>query len=192
MNPGGCDTIRGEGNMGLTAREREVARLIAGGHSSKQIAADLGISFRTVVCHRFRIFQKLGVSNTAELVGQAVRMGLVDFFAHSSAPSDSRQPLSYRMSAMREENAKQRRHLAALLSESRLLRELSAANRKGLKEARRQMTVQVEQLMGCLNDDCGTNPQTAPDVRGDSSGLHPGSAEHVHAAGKDRSVSAGD
>ncbi|HEY1241214.1 MAG TPA: LuxR C-terminal-related transcriptional regulator [Bryobacteraceae bacterium] len=65
--------------MDLTPREREVARRIAHGRSSKQIAAELGITFRTVVTHRFRIFKKLGVTNTAELVGQAVRMGLVDF-----------------------------------------------------------------------------------------------------------------
>src|SRR5690348_10612072 len=123
MNPRGCDTIRGEGSMNLTPREREVARLIASGHSSKQIAVDLGISFRTVVSHRFRIFQKLGVTNTAELVGQTVRMGLVDFFAGSTEPLDSDQPLSYRMTAMREENTRERQLLATLLSESRLLRE---------------------------------------------------------------------
>ena len=137
--------------MNLTPREREVTRLIASGRSSKQIAGDLGISFRTVVCHRFRIFQKLGVTNTAELVAQAVRMGLVDFFSGSSAPPDSDQPLSYRMTAMREENAKERQFLAALLSESRLLREQCAAGRRDLKEARRQVMGQVKELVETLN-----------------------------------------
>lgn len=126
MNPRGCDTTRAEGSTNLTPREREVARLIASGHSSKQIAADLGISFRTVVSHRFRIFQKLSVTNTAELVAQAVRMGLVGFLSGSSVPPDSDQPLSYRMTAMRKENARERQLLAALLLESRLLREQSA------------------------------------------------------------------
>lgn len=178
--------------MNLTPREREVARLIASGHSSKQIAADLGISFRTVVCHRFRIFQKLGVTNTAELVAQAVRMGLVDFFAGSNVPPDSDQPISYRMTAMRDENTKERQILAALLSESRLLREQSAAGRKDLKEARRQMIGQIQELVEILNHATGGNPQTAPDVRGDTSGLHVASAKRVRAAGKNGLVSAAD
>ena len=151
MNPRGSDTVRGEVSMDLTPREREVARLIASGHSSKQIAVDLGISFRTVVCHRFRIFQKLGVTNTAELVAQAVRMGLVDFFSGSGELPDSDQPLSYRMTAMREENTRERQLLTALLLESRLLREQAAAGRKDLKEARRQVIGQVQELMETLS-----------------------------------------
>ena len=178
--------------MNLTPREREVARLIASGHSSKQIAADLGISFRTVVCHRFRIFQKLGVTNTAELVAQAVRMGLVDFFSGSSVPPDSDQPISYRMIAMREENARERQILAALLLQSKLLREQSAASRKDLKEVRRQVMGQIQELVETLNHASRENPQAAPDVRGDTSGLPPASTEHVLAAGKNGLVSAAD
>lgn len=192
MNPRGSDTGRGEGSRSLTPREREVARLIASGHSSKQIAADLGISFRTVVSHRFRIFQKLGVCNTAELVAQAVRMGLVDFFLGFSVPPDSDQPISYRMTAMREENTRERQILAALLSQSRLLREQSAASRKDLKEARRQMIGQIQELVDILNHASRGNPQAAPDVRGDSLRLRAAGAKHVHAAGKNGSVSAAD
>src|SRR5690349_2768763 len=44
---------------GLTARQIQVLRLIAEGKSSKEIAAELGVAFRTAVCHRYRIFQKL-------------------------------------------------------------------------------------------------------------------------------------
>lgn len=62
---------------GLTAREIEVLRLIAEGKSSKEIAVQLGIAFRTAVCHRYRIFQKLNVHETASVVRIAVRAGLV-------------------------------------------------------------------------------------------------------------------
>jgi DNA-binding CsgD family transcriptional regulator len=178
--------------MELTPREREVARLIAGGHSSKQIAAELGISFRTVVSHRFRIFQKLGVTNTAELVAQAVLMGLVDFFADRSTRSNAGQALSDRIIRMSEENTRERELLTALIAESRLLREQSAASRKDLHEVRHQVIAQIEKLMECMNDGSRRNPQTAPDVREDSSGIHLAGAEYVHAARRNGSVSAAD
>jgi FixJ family two-component response regulator len=52
----------------LTAREREVARLIAAGGSSKHIAARLGISEKTVEFHRANLMSKLGVRSLAELL----------------------------------------------------------------------------------------------------------------------------
>lgn len=61
----------------LTPREIEVLRLIAEGKSSKEIASELGMAFRTAVCHRYRIFQKLKVHETASVVRLAVRAGLV-------------------------------------------------------------------------------------------------------------------
>ena len=61
----------------LTKREVEVFRLIAEGKSTKQLAGTLGIAFRTAVCHRYRIFQKLRIHETASLVRLAVRAGLV-------------------------------------------------------------------------------------------------------------------
>jgi DNA-binding NarL/FixJ family response regulator len=62
---------------GLTKREIEVLRLIAEGKSSRAVAAELGMAFRTAVCHRYRIFQKLQIHETASLVRLAVRAGLV-------------------------------------------------------------------------------------------------------------------
>lgn len=56
----------------LTARERQIARSLVSGKSSKQIAADLGISFRTVEAHRGRLFTKFDVSSTAELIARLV------------------------------------------------------------------------------------------------------------------------
>lgn len=52
----------------LTAREREVFCLLAQGHSSKGVAARLGISPRTVEDHRARIAEKTGTSTIAQLI----------------------------------------------------------------------------------------------------------------------------
>jgi two-component system response regulator NreC len=61
-----------------TEREREILRLIAGGHTNTQIAAMLIISVRTVESHRAHIMEKLGIQNRAELVKYALRKGLLD------------------------------------------------------------------------------------------------------------------
>jgi FixJ family two-component response regulator len=51
----------------LTEREREVMRLAVEGHTSKEIAQRLGISYRTVEIHRAHLMQKSGASNMLEL-----------------------------------------------------------------------------------------------------------------------------
>jgi DNA-binding NarL/FixJ family response regulator len=61
----------------LTAREQEVLRLIAEGQSTKQVAALLGITFKTAESHRARIMAKLGIHETAGLVRYAIRDGLI-------------------------------------------------------------------------------------------------------------------
>ena len=61
----------------LTSRELQVLKLIATGLSSKEIAATLGIKFKTVVCHRTRVMQKLDLHGTAELTRYAVHHQLV-------------------------------------------------------------------------------------------------------------------
>jgi DNA-binding CsgD family transcriptional regulator len=52
----------------LTAREREVLHLIASGLSTKEVAANLGISFKTAACHRANIMSKLGLHSVVDLV----------------------------------------------------------------------------------------------------------------------------
>jgi PAS domain S-box-containing protein len=52
----------------LTTREREVARQLMAGGTSKEIARLLDISPRTVEMHRARLMKKLGASNHAQLV----------------------------------------------------------------------------------------------------------------------------
>src|SRR5579872_1439784 len=73
----------------LTAREKQVLALIARGRTSKEIARDLGIAFRTVVCHRYRTQQKLGARNTADRTRAAIRMGLLTVTSYSSEPLNS-------------------------------------------------------------------------------------------------------
>jgi DNA-binding NarL/FixJ family response regulator len=63
-------------NPKLTEREKEVLQLITDGHSSKQIAALLFISMRTVEFYRLNILLKLDANNTAVLVKKAIKLGL--------------------------------------------------------------------------------------------------------------------
>ena len=62
----------------LTERERQVLALIAQGKSTKEAAAQLGISYKTTDSHRSRILEKLGVHETASMVRYAIRAGLVE------------------------------------------------------------------------------------------------------------------
>jgi DNA-binding NarL/FixJ family response regulator len=61
----------------LTARQREVLRLVAGGKSTKEIAFDLNLSVKTVETHRAQIMERLGIRDVAGLVRYALRTGLV-------------------------------------------------------------------------------------------------------------------
>ncbi len=61
----------------LTSREREILKLIAEGHTSKQIADMLYISLKTALGHRTKIMQKLDIHNRAELIKYAIQKGLV-------------------------------------------------------------------------------------------------------------------
>ena len=58
-------------------RETDVVRLLAEGNSSKQIAAVLNLSTRTVETYRARIMIKLNMHSVAEIVRYAVRTGIV-------------------------------------------------------------------------------------------------------------------
>ena len=61
----------------LTPRQREILQLVAEGNTSKDIAARLGLSFKTVEAHRAQIMHRLDVHELAGLVRLAVRAGLV-------------------------------------------------------------------------------------------------------------------
>jgi two-component system, NarL family, response regulator NreC len=68
---------RPRGDDRLTARENEILGLIVRGHTSVEVANALHLSPRTVETHRARIHKKLGLATRAELVGYALRHGLL-------------------------------------------------------------------------------------------------------------------
>lgn len=59
----------------LTPRERDVMDYVARGKPNKIIAAELGVSQRTVEAHRARIFQKMQVRNAVELAHRVLSSG---------------------------------------------------------------------------------------------------------------------
>ena len=62
----------------LTDREEEILKLVAEGHSSKEIAELLYISVKTVERHRANLMQKLGMRDRVELTRYAIRAGLIE------------------------------------------------------------------------------------------------------------------
>lgn len=65
-------------NSLLTPREEEIVKLIAEGHSSREIADTLVISAKTVDRHRANILQKLDMHDRLDLTRFAIRVGLVE------------------------------------------------------------------------------------------------------------------
>ena len=61
----------------LTPRQREVLQLIAEGHGTKDIAARLCLSAKTVETHRAQLMERLGIHDVAGLVRYAIRTGIV-------------------------------------------------------------------------------------------------------------------
>jgi DNA-binding NarL/FixJ family response regulator len=62
----------------LSSREVEVLQLIAEGEANKQIAAELGISIKTVEKHRDHLMQKLDIHDTAGLTRYAIAAGIIE------------------------------------------------------------------------------------------------------------------
>ncbi len=62
----------------LTAREKDVLKLVAQGHSNKEIADQLYISFHTVISHRKNITEKLGIKSIPGLTVFAILNKLID------------------------------------------------------------------------------------------------------------------
>ena len=57
----------------LTAREREVMRLLAEGRTVRQAASELAVSVKTVEAHKFNLMRKLDIHNKAQLVTAAIQ-----------------------------------------------------------------------------------------------------------------------
>ncbi len=62
----------------LTARESEVLKLVAEGHTTREIAETLVISEKTVDRHRANLLEKLGMRDRVDLTRYAIRRGLVE------------------------------------------------------------------------------------------------------------------
>jgi DNA-binding NarL/FixJ family response regulator len=62
----------------LTRREVEILKLVAEGHSSREIADQLTISVKTVDRHRSNLMSKLNVSDRVHLARHAIRRGLIE------------------------------------------------------------------------------------------------------------------
>jgi DNA-binding NarL/FixJ family response regulator len=65
----------------LTPREAEVLQLIAEGFANKQIAAELGLSVKTVEKHRQQVMHKLNIHDIAGLVRHAAEKGIIELAA---------------------------------------------------------------------------------------------------------------
>ncbi len=62
----------------LTSREHEILQLIAEGYANKQIAAELGISSKTVEKHRQQLMEKVGIHDIAGLTRYAIDKGIIE------------------------------------------------------------------------------------------------------------------
>ena len=61
----------------ITAREREIIRHVVFGMRNAEVAAALQISVSTVKNHLYHVFRKLGIRRRRELIGYALRAGVV-------------------------------------------------------------------------------------------------------------------
>ncbi len=68
----------------LTSREAEVLQLVAEGAANKQVAAELGISIKTVEKHRQQLMDKLDIHDTAGLTRHAIAAGVIESSAQKT------------------------------------------------------------------------------------------------------------
>ena len=74
----GLSNAASDGRPALSPRETEVLKLMALGHTNREIGEQLSLSVRTVETHRAHIQQKLGLSSRPELTRYALAHGLID------------------------------------------------------------------------------------------------------------------
>ena len=76
-SPGGGTSATRKTNR-LSSRETEVLQLIAEGKPNKQVAAELGVSFKTVDKHRQHLMTKLNIHDVAGLTRHAINAGIIE------------------------------------------------------------------------------------------------------------------
>lgn len=81
LSPGISRHVLQNPSRRITPRQREVLRLVAQGKTTREIAALLRLSPRTVDTHRAELMSRLGVRDAIGLLREAVRLGLVDLGA---------------------------------------------------------------------------------------------------------------
>src|SRR6266699_455264 len=69
----------------LTGREYEVLALLAAGYPMKQIAYRLGITYRTVTFHKYRMMHRIGIRTNAGLMGYALKRNISESFEDNEA-----------------------------------------------------------------------------------------------------------
>jgi FixJ family two-component response regulator len=84
-------TVRGR-MASLTPREHQVLEHVVTGRLNKQIAADLGITEKTIKVHRARAMEKMGVGTLAELVRKTLEVELGTLIDGKGADRDERMP----------------------------------------------------------------------------------------------------
>jgi len=67
----------------LTDREYEVLALLAAGHPMKRIAYRLGITYRTVTFHKYRMMERLGITTNAGLMSYALKRNISERFENN-------------------------------------------------------------------------------------------------------------
>ena len=80
---------QGKSERTLTPREAEVLQLVAEGAANKRIAADLGISIKTVEKHRQQVMDKLDIHDTAGLTRHAIATGVIESSVQQTTESTS-------------------------------------------------------------------------------------------------------
>jgi DNA-binding NarL/FixJ family response regulator len=80
----------------LTSREVEVLQLVAEGMANKQVAAELGISTKTVEKHRDHLMAKLGIHDTAGLTRYAAATGIIEIHRPVTRPVGLPTPKVFR------------------------------------------------------------------------------------------------
>ncbi len=63
--------------LSLTVRQKQILRLVAQGHTNREIGEQLDISVRTVEVHRFNLMRRLRVRNVAQLLRQGLILRLL-------------------------------------------------------------------------------------------------------------------
>ena len=132
----------------ITPRELEVLRLIAAGNSTKEIAWQLGIAFKTAACHRSRVLNKFGVHNSVGVIREATRNGLLKAPATPNGevepPSDT--ALASRIQSTLEESRKNREMLRSSIKQCIKLRKECNSGWKGLRAESERTVLLMEQI----------------------------------------------